>query len=169
MTYDPHYDPAHRPLLPPLMPDKDLQEADLLLSKADALLRKHNPAAGSGADDDLPILTDVIDDGGNRSGDDTGQPAAAASTPPPAALPAAVPQHEAVAIVEQLIGLDTEIARQVEAWFAAELPQLVSRELERMSERLREEALAHMRATLLPAISEHIATHVARLSDPDDS
>ena len=71
-------------------------------------------------------------------------------------------------LAEQLISLDTEIARAVESWFANELPQLVHRELDKLSARLQEEALAHLRATLLPTLSEHISRSLERNTDITD-
>ena len=145
-------------MLPPRVdPDEDLKAADEILGKADALLRRHK-----GADlpepeefvaldeDDLPVLTDIVD-----PSELTGLP-----RPGPANTLAAAPQRPPSAanrLAEQLVSLDTDIAREVEAWVAAELPQLLSRELDRLSERLREETLAHLRATLLPALSERIS------------
>ncbi|MBL8443343.1 MAG: hypothetical protein JNK52_04785, partial [Zoogloeaceae bacterium] len=64
--------------------------------------------------------------------------------------------------IELLVSLDTEITRELEAWFASEMPQLVSREFDRFSERLREEVMAHVRATLLPTLSERIAERLSR-------
>jgi len=119
-------------------PDPDLKEADALLEKANALLRKHRPTSQAAVRSDR-----VADDA--RDAD-----------------VAPVPNE----LAEFLIDLDTELAREIELWFANELPQLVSNELDRMSERLRIEALGHMRATLIPALSERIA---ARLDKPRKS
>lgn len=134
-------------------PDPELQEADSLLEKADALLRKHRhsgyPGIGSDPDEDLPILTEVVEHFDEQD------------TIVPADLPPAP-----VEVAEFLIDLDTELAREIEFWFANELPQLLSSELDRVSERLRTEALGHMRATLIPALSERIA---ARLDKPGKS
>jgi len=134
-------------------PDPDLEEADALLEKADALLRKHrhtgHAETAADPDDDLPILTEIVEDF------DTPGKTPHADVPP-------VPNE----LAEFLIDLDTELAREIELWFANELPQLVANELDRMSERLRTEALGHMRATLIPALSERIA---ARLDKPRKS
>lgn len=158
--------------------DEELRTADLLLGKADALLRRHNPPPGpdpilpdalefvSLEDEDLPVLTDVVDPA------ELPPPPAANSgaAPPPGATPRAVSD-----LAEQLISLDTAIARAVETWFATELPQLVQRELDRFAQRLQEEATAHLRATLLPTLSEHISRsleknasieHPSRLDQP---
>jgi len=140
-----------------LDPEAELKAADVLLHKADALLRRHKGSERepdvevSLEEEELPILTDVVD------AFDAPQAApieeAAASAAPQAPAPSA-PDIE---MAEFLINLDTEIAREVEAWFATELPQLLSRELDRLADRLRAEALAHLRATLLPALSQHIS------------
>ena len=54
------------------------------------------------------------------------------------------------ALAERLVELDTAIAREIDEWAARELPQIIARELERLGERIQDEALAHLRATLLP-------------------
>ncbi len=135
-------------------PEAELREADLLLRKADALLRRHqvpgerDPAA---APDDLPVLTDVVEDLAFDPGHDT----------------EAVADHgNGVELAELLVGLDTELAREIEFWFANELPQLVAAELDRFSESLRKQALAHMRATLIPSLSEQISSRLDRKTPP---
>ena len=119
--------------------DADLAEADALLLKADALLRRHRFGASEPSpatiDDDLPILTEIIDD------------------LPPAPIPAGASAQ----LAEHLVELDTELSREIETWFATELPELLAVELETLSKQLREKALAHLRATLLPILSARIA------------
>lgn len=148
---------------PPLDPldDRDLAEADLLLNKADALLRRHRatlptPPAPVLSDDfgDLPILTDVVEDFDQSPA----QPATSATLPP------VEPPAGAIEAIEQLVELETEIKREIEDWLDAELPQIVSRELDRLSERLMEEVTAHARATLLHTLSERISERLAGLA-----
>jgi hypothetical protein len=69
------------------------------------------------------------------------------------------------AITEELKLLDTLIIGEVEAWLREELPALVVREISRLNERLRTEAIAHLRATLLPRISEQISGQIERISN----
>lgn len=128
--------------------DEDLERADALLDKADALLGRHHdtddaapaPASGSPSpggvdapiDDDLPVLTDIV-----------------ANFPPTAPAPrttrpAADPAFE------------LELGRILDAWLAAELPPLIERELERCAERLQAQLRERLRAELLPAVSETI-------------
>lgn len=161
--------------------EEELQRADALLGQADALLNRHRGETTAAADDDLPILTDVVDEDElppeallpPKRAPLPGiapavQPAVAplppqppvqpaqtfsAPTPTPQAAPASPNPHQ----VEQLVRLDTEISREVEAWLASELPQILSRELDSLAERVRTQALAHLRATLLPTLSERIA------------
>lgn len=149
---------------PRLDPDDELKAADLLLGKADALLRRHRAAEPpapvlpepeefvSLEDEDLPVLTEVVDPSEWVAASQAAPLAPAATSPAAAAAPMQVSK-----LAEQLINLDTEISRAVEAWFATELPQLLSRELDKLSTRLQEEALAHLRATLLPTLSEQIS------------
>ena len=148
------------PLPQRLEPDDDLKAADLLLGKADALLKRHRvpepqpPAPEeivSLEDEDLPVLTEVV------APEDL--PAELASPRPPH------PKRSASELAEQLISLDTEVSRAVEAWFNAELPQIVSRELDRLAANIREQALAHLRATLLPELSAHISRHLEKNTD----
>lgn len=166
---------------PPPSMDDDLERADDLLGQADALLRRHRGQSDMEAprhaqepdpafdDDDLPILTEIVDDldlaqawPAHKAAD-----AAAASIffmpPAPAtAVPAAgqgahraaVAQH----LAEKLVELDTEIARKVADWVAVEFQQVLDRELERLGERVHAEMLAHLRATLLPELSAHVST-----------
>lgn len=165
---------------PRIEPDEDLRAADSLLGKADALLRRHrttDPATPlpheaeeviSLDDDDLPLLTEVVDPAEIPRSE---PPSPALQPPAPQASPAEPPPTRPVSeLAEQLISLDTEIARAVEAWFATELPQLLHRELDRLSARLQEEASAHLRATLLPTLSEHISRSLEKniRLDPED-
>ena len=168
--------------LPPSR-DDDLERADDLLGQADALLRRHrgqsDMAAHSHAhtqdpdpafdDDDLPILTEIVDDldlpptwSGHKAADAAAAsifhtrpaPAPAVTTADQAGHRAAVAQH----LVEKLVELDTEIARKVADWVAVEFQQVLDRELERLGERVRAEMLAHLRATLLPELSAQVST-----------
>ncbi len=136
--------------------DADMQLADALLDKADALLKRHRAADRTSASapqhpaDDLPLLTDVVADH---------NPAAAPSAVLVPPQPEPVQQQSKQALLaETLIQLDTDIGREVETWLATELPQILSRELGGLADRIRKETLAQLRATLLPALSERIAS-----------
>ena len=80
-------------------------------------------------------------------------PATAPSPPPPPSAAAAEQQ-----LAERLVELDTAIAREIDEWAARELPQIIARELDRLGERIQDEALAHLRATLLPEISARVSS-----------
>lgn len=130
---------------------EELEAADALLDQADALLQRHRGSASlmtalgdDLAADDLPLLTDVVHD--------------VAEEVPATGLPLQPSAAQEVALAERLVVLDGLIAREVEAWLANELPQLLSSELDRLAERLRSQALAQMRVTLLPALAQHIST-----------
>lgn len=148
---------------PPDDPDAELQMADSLIGKADALLRRHRsadtPPSVTDDTDDLPILTDIVVDF------DDSIPLLSERTMPqadalqPAPLPSAT-EDDRARLVEHLVQIDTVITREVENWLSTELPQLLSREFDSLSARLRTEALAHLRATLLPTLSEHIANRL---------
>ena len=167
---------------PPSPRDDDLERADDLLGQADALLRRHrgqsdmeaprhaqDPDPAFDDDDDLPILTEIVDDldlpptwtehkVANAAAASTfitpPAPAAVVSASDQAVHRAAVAQH----LVEKLVELDTEIARKVADWVAVEFQQVLDRELERLGERVRAEMLAHLRATLLPELSAQVST-----------
>jgi hypothetical protein len=83
----------------------------------------------------------------------------------------AVPSDEAIAQIhhdarqaaaqrtgEQLIELDAYIAQAIDNWIAQELPQIIATELDALVERLRIQTAAHMRATLLPEISDKLSS-----------
>ncbi|MCK0512508.1 hypothetical protein [Aromatoleum buckelii] len=138
--------------------DDDLKAADELLDKADALLRRHKGAELPEPDefvvlddDELPVLTDIVDPS-ELERLELAEPRPAAAVVPDEPVPIAASE-----LAEQLVSLDATISREVETWFATELPQLLSRELDKLADRLRVETLAHLRATLLPALSERIS------------
>ena len=167
---------------PPSPRDDDLERADDLLGQADALLRRHrgqsdmeaprhaqDPEPAFDDDDDLPILTEIVEDldlpptwSGHKAADAAAAsifhtrpaPAPAVTTADQAGHRAAVAQH----LAEKLVELDTEIARKVADWVAVEFQQVLDRELERLGERVRAEMLAHLRATLLPELSAQVST-----------
>ena len=135
----------------------DDEEGDRLMSKADALIQRHAGFAATPEVDDLPVLTDVVDD---RIEPFIGESAPVVlqpveSEPTIAEIPPAV--FDGADLSQRLVTLDTAISRHIEEWVANELPQLVSRELDELAERLRIQATAHLRATLLPLISAEIA------------
>lgn len=66
-------------------------------------------------------------------------------------------QQAASAMSERLIELDAQIAQSLNQWLARELPPLIATELLGLSERLRVQTAAHMRATLLPELSEQVS------------
>ncbi|CAI10195.1 hypothetical protein [Aromatoleum aromaticum] len=142
---------------PRIDPDDDLKAADELLDKANALLHRHKGADLPEPDefvalddDELPVLTDIVDPS-ELERLELAEPRPAAAT-----LEESVP-IAASELAEQLVSLDSAISREIENWFATELPQLLSRELDKLADRLRVETLAHLRATLLPALSERIS------------
>lgn len=158
--------------------EAEIARADDLLDKADALLRRHrdtgpepvvtesDPILPLADGDDLPILTDIVDEFDADIPVLTDAAPPVATSPPPATIPAAAAHGIDPAIVaEHLIEIDTEISREVEAWLANELPQILSRELDALVEKVRRETLAHLRATLLPTLSERIARRLNALDD----
>jgi hypothetical protein len=189
---------------PELQPDRELERADILLDQADALLRRHHaheepeggPAdawtPGAGLDDDLPILTEVVE--GFEFPPETpasslrpaapfrlgSSPATAmhqgpeALDPPASAAATAVPLARAAApsdtlqarLAERLVELDTEIAREIGAWVATEMPPILARELDQLAGRMQAEIEAHLRATLLPELSARLGRLLDLAADP---
>lgn len=201
---------------PPLTPDDELERADYLLEQADALLRRHDtsahadlpaagqhivevldegyPAFGTRLDnEDLPILTEVVEDPGLP--EDGALPAAKSAShvprPTAPAAPAKMPASGTSAhpspgaspstteisledrihyqLAERLVELDTQIARGITEWMEKTFPQFLQRELGRLSEQLQAEMKAHLRATLLPEISSRISEQMVIASDTDSS
>lgn len=112
--------------------------------------------------DDLPILTDVVEERiepyiGGSSTPIILEPINDEPPPEPIAVLTAPVEQSTDHLAERLVALDTAISRHIEEWVNTELPQLVSRELDDLAERLREAAAAHLRATLLPLLSAEIA------------
>ena len=77
-------------------------------------------------------------------------PPSPTAPPPPTSLPisAAAARAEADRIAERLATLDTAISRHIQEWVGHRTPQLVSRELDDLAERLQATAAAHLRATV---------------------
>lgn len=67
-------------------------------------------------------------------------------------------QQAAMRMSEHLITLDSYISQSIEGWLAKELPQIVSTEMEAFIIRLRQQTTSHMRATLIPDISEKLSS-----------
>lgn len=137
------------------------EDADPLFEKADALIQRHASFAIESELDDLPVLTDVVEPPAPvTAAAPSAVPAPSAAEPPLpdlAAAIAAAAQAEADRLAERLVVLDSAINRHIQEWVATELPQLVSRELDDLAERLQAAAASHLRATLLPLISGEIA------------
>lgn len=140
------------------------EDGDVLIEKAAALMHRHERLIAAD-DDDLPVLTDVVEE---RIEPFIGERAPIVLTPAddePALgepeivddSPVIAPAAAAVDFQAQLVALDAAIARHIEHWVANELPQLVSRELDELAARIGDKAAAHLRATLLPAVSAEIA------------
>ncbi len=147
----------------------DDEEGDRLIEKADALIQRHGNFAIAPDADDLPVLTDVVDEriepfiGDIAPVLDRIDIEPALAEPPPAFATSVQPGD----LAERLVALDTAISRHIEEWVASELPQLVSRELDDLAERLRTRAAAHLRATLIPLVSAAIADSLDPESTPD--
>jgi len=129
------------------MPD-ELKAADALLHRHRGIARLITPSGDDLAADDLPLLTEVVDE-----------------PSPPAAFPQSTPPPRA-GRSDRLASLDGLIAREVETWLAEELPPILAEEFARLAEQVRLQALARMRSTLLPALSRHVATMLEQEADP---
>lgn len=77
--------------------------------------------------------------------------------------------NAAAAMSEQLIALDAKIAQSLNQWIAHEMPAIIAGELLGLSERLRNQTAAHLRATLLPELSAEVANVLeAALQEPQE-
>ncbi|MDQ7990375.1 MAG: hypothetical protein REI09_12135 [Candidatus Dactylopiibacterium sp.] len=77
-------------------------------------------------------------------------------------------QGAAAAMSERLIELDAQIAQSLNDWLARELPPIIALELQGLAERLRVQTAAHMRATLLPELSEQVSKVLESALRSDD-
>ncbi|MBN9694358.1 MAG: hypothetical protein J0L85_01015 [Zoogloea sp.] len=119
-------------------------------------------AAGTDGDD-LPVLTEVVNDRVEPYIGESTPIILEPITPEPAAFDAvalASPEDATNLMAERLIALETAISRHIEDWMSNELPQLLSRELDEFADRIRVKAVAHLRSTLLPLISTEIADNL---------
>ena len=66
-------------------------------------------------------------------------------------------QNVVLQFSEQLIELDAYITQSIDAWLTRELPHIISNELTIVAERIRAQTAAHMRATLLPELSNKLS------------
>ncbi len=157
----------------PLPRDDELERADELLDQADALLRRHRGAEQGAArpraaldDEDLPILTDVVDDL-----ELVQEPATAGAQSPGATEPASAPAAQGAPAAPARPGeaqkdLEQALLREVESWITSEMPRILARELDQLGERLREEMLAHLQSTLAPRLSGRQAADLRGGEDP---
>ena len=60
-------------------------------------------------------------------------------------------------VSERIIELDSFIAQALDGWVSRELPAIVAGQMDSMVERIRAETTAHMRATLLPELSDKVS------------
>lgn len=160
--------------------DYELNEADRLLQKADALLRRHGVEPQDMDEDDLPLVTEIVP---IERSIETLQWSAAPFAPEPdtdflelgatalfapqlepapAATPSPLTTPDPVALAEQLIDIDTAVSREVESWMSKELPQILQRELDQLNDRVRAQVMGQLRATLLPKLSEEIARRLTQ-------
>jgi flagellar biosynthesis/type III secretory pathway protein FliH len=58
---------------------------------------------------------------------------------------------------EQLIELDAYISQSIDGWLTRELPHIIASELDHVADRIRSQTAAHMRATLLPELSNKLS------------
>ena len=140
---------------PPFVFLPEPEAADRVIDKADALLNKHRTAPP--ADDDMPVLTEIVAD------EDTETTAVS----PDPALAEVASENVLPDFIDQLIGLDAMIARHIDTWLVNELPAVLDRELDGFKLRLRDEIHAHMRATLIADISREISD-LLDTNDPRD-
>ena len=120
-------------------------------------LRTDASGAGDGDGDDLPVLTDVVDERIEPFIGDSEPIILEPVDPEPVHQDAAPVLALAPDLAGRIVELDIAINRLIEDWVATELPQLVSRELDALAERLRVKAVTQLQHSLQPLISAEIA------------
>ncbi|MCK6392346.1 hypothetical protein [Zoogloea sp.] len=126
--------------------------------------RPEAPEAGDG--DDLPVLTDVVDERIEPFIGDN-EPIILEPVGPEPELDDDLPVLTATPdLAGRIVELDIAINRLIEDWVTTELPQLVSRELDALAERLRVKAVTQLQHSLQPLISAEIAR---RLDDDPEA
>ncbi len=132
-----------------------------LVGKADALMKRHRAFIAAGAqatpppsDEDLPILTDVVNV--------VNTPAFLA--PALDAVLSGGPGAEALTerMRELLAPLPPDIAHALERWLAATLPRLVARQLDGVAEQIAVEVGAALRDSLPLLIADLVHAAAAR-------
>lgn len=127
------------------MSDENPNQANSLLSQADALMRRHRRVFVAGADSapkpvgpleadnaDLPVLTEIVE---------ADQLIAHVSR---------AAEDEIKARIHAAVGAnDAELARALERWIATQLPDALSQALDSVAEQLKLELAARLRAELL--------------------
>lgn len=174
--------------------DSLLDQADALLRRHRLDDRRPNATADDWTpsadfdDEDLPILTEIVEDF-ELPAELPGtlmRPTSAFDRPPsqpsflheaPGATVAAAaastrtdtaaPTQDTLSseFTERLVELDTAIARELGNWIAAEMPQILARELDQLAGRVQAEMQAHLRATLLPALSARVSSLLDHAAD----
>jgi len=132
------------------LPESDA--TDRLIDQADALLHKHRPR-GERDGDELPMLTDVVEDDDLPVLTTTVDP----ESPPSVIHAAASADTLPPSFVEQLIELDALIHRRIDDWLTHELTVILTAEIDAAKARIRDEIHAHVRSTLLSDISQEIS------------
>lgn len=125
-----------------------MADADSLLDKADSLIQRHRLAA----EDDLPVLTDVVAPEG------IGAPALTAVAPPEPRVVVMPPDPEQVAALARKMLLDhlpaqhQAVAKELSDWLDDQLPQIVFRVLDGMTDQIIAGVTSEVLATLLPRV-----------------
>lgn len=147
---------------PPFIFLPDTDAADRLIHQADAFLLKHRSPPP--ADDDMPVLTEVVADEDVVPDDDTTTDATIQATDAPAA---SAPDRMPPDFVEQLIELDAVITHRIDHWLQDQLPTLIDAQVDAIKLKLRDEIHAQMRTTLIAEISRDISD-LLDANDPRD-
>lgn len=133
--------------------------SDNVIDKADSLMRRHRAFAGGEAgatgaapakmpEDDLPVLTEVVGE-------------ATAATPAVRDIEELLRERLAAALPQQRELLRRELA----TWLDEQLPQLVMRVLDGVSDQLVAQINTQARMTLLPKLQAALEAHDETLGD----
>ncbi len=130
-----------------------MDESDRVIEQADSFMRRHGIAAaptdkGGAQDDGLPVLTDII----GTALAPTPEPAPPQAPPAPMLPPDRVEALAREMLFDRLPGQRQALAEELAAWLDDELPQIVLRVLDGVTDQLVDQVTAEARTILLPRL-----------------
>lgn len=131
-----------------------MDNSNRVIEQADNFMRRHGPAVAlpgdSGADDvvDLPVLTEIVE----ATPAPTPEPALPESPSAPMLPPDRVEALAREMLFDKLPRQRQALAEELAAWLDDELPQIVLRVLDGVTDQLIDQVTAEVRAVLVPRL-----------------